>query len=250
MIPKCIHFIFGLEPDFGRAPFSFVHYLAVLSAKRLNPDYTIVMHYRYEPHNEHWDQAKQLCNLNQLSTVPTEVHGKRIIHMAHKADVVRMDILLAEGGIYLDMDTICIAPFYPLLNNRCVMGLEIFCGRINGLCNAVIMAEQQSEFMLKWKDRYVDFDPNNWVRSSIYEPYVIACQHQDLIHVEPSESFFRLTWHEDDAILMHKKTIQFERSYSAHLWENILYEKYLRGINFDDVWGRDSSYNILARKCL
>jgi hypothetical protein len=41
-MPRIAHFIFGLSPDFGRKPFSLVHYLAIRSAHdRLGPKWRI-----------------------------------------------------------------------------------------------------------------------------------------------------------------------------------------------------------------
>ena len=41
MIPKVIHYIFGLREDFCGKPFTDFHYLNIVSAWKLNPDYKI-----------------------------------------------------------------------------------------------------------------------------------------------------------------------------------------------------------------
>lgn len=37
--------------------------------------------------------------------VPTRIFGNELKHFAHRSDVIRLDALLATGGIYLDIDT-------------------------------------------------------------------------------------------------------------------------------------------------
>jgi len=49
MIPKKIHFVFGLKKDQGGKGFSYFHYLNILSALNVNKDYEINFYYQYEP---------------------------------------------------------------------------------------------------------------------------------------------------------------------------------------------------------
>jgi len=253
MIPKTIHFIFGLSEDFAKMPFSLYHYLAALSAKVTNKDYEIVIHYYYEPvNNEWWERCKQIAKMDKLRSSPTSIYGKIIKHCAHKADFVRVEILLVEGGVYLDMDTICIKSFDPVLifPEKFVMGLEIWNGQIIGLCNAVIISEKNASFLQSWRDRFIDFNPDDWNKISVQTPFKLAVKYPHLIHIEPPESFFRLNWGMEDIQTMHEGILNFERSYSQHLWECKSYELYLSKLTLEDIKTRNSSYNLIARKML
>jgi len=147
MIPKVIHFVFGLREDFGKKPFGLPHYLAIKSAHDCNPDYQIKFHCCYVPSGEWWDKVVDLIEIIKVEA-PTEVFGNPIYHVAHQADVVRMRILKDDGGIYLDMDTITVKSFDDLLHYPCVIGIEG--KRESGLCNAVIMAQPGNRFMNEW----------------------------------------------------------------------------------------------------
>jgi mannosyltransferase OCH1-like enzyme len=57
-----------------------------------------------------------------LVTAPKEIFGKRLRSFAHQADVLRLEILMREGGVYLDLDTITLRSFEPLMGDRLVMG--------------------------------------------------------------------------------------------------------------------------------
>jgi hypothetical protein len=70
-------------------------------------------------------------------------------HVAHKADVVRLEVLLKYGGIYLDMDVLALKSFDELRQFPMVLGQEGLDGFI-GLANAVIVAHSSSSFLQQW----------------------------------------------------------------------------------------------------
>lgn len=250
MIPRRIHFLFGLASDFGGIPFSFYHLMAVKSAKYINPTYEIVLHYHHGGGNQYWEEACSLVQTNHITTVPTHIGEREVYHVAHKADAVRMDILWNEGGVYMDMDTVCISPFDDLLDKHTVMGMEIADGKINGLCNAVMLTRPKSDFFRVWRDEYVNFDPHDWNSMSVRKPFSLSRRYPDFIYVLPPEAFFRTTWFPQDVEDTHINTLSFDRSYCLHLWETKTYESILKNIDEKDVMTRDSSYNLLARRIL
>lgn len=249
MIPKYIHFIYGVTDDFFNKPFCFFHYLSVLSAKKCN-DCEIFLHVKYEPqNNEWWEKTKQLVTLKKIIEIPTEIFGKKIVYSEHKCDILRINILNEFGGIYLDLDTICYKPFSNLLSNSCVMGMEIeLNGQINGLCNAVIMATPNNSFLTRWLNAYVDFVPNDWNQMPVRKPYDLYKQDSSDIHVEPVDSFFKYDWHSIIDIF-NKDAVWFD-GYLIHLWETKLYNPILRHITPEDVMNRKCLYNSIAKKYL
>lgn len=252
MIPKTIHFIFGLNEDFGGRPFAMYHYLAVLSAKMVNKGYEIVMHYHYEPaNNEWWEKTKQIAKMVKMVSNPTIICGIDVQRHAHRADWARLEILKAEGGIYLDIDTICINTFDPLLSVKegAVMGVEIWDGKVDGLCNAVIMAEKEHRFIVVWQAEFYDFDANDYNKFAVRIPWRIAQQHPRWVHMEPPESFFRLNWNVEDLKVMFEQTIAFDRSYCSHLLHNSSHP-WLSKLTIDEIMTKDTSYNLIARRAI
>ncbi|MEZ5893153.1 MAG: glycosyltransferase [Parvularculaceae bacterium] len=185
MIPNRIHFIFGLKPDFGGKPFSYVHYLAVKSAAAVNRPDEIIMHAAHEPAGPWWEAAKPLFILNRV-TPPDEIFGRVLTSFAHKADALRMQILAAEGGIYLDLDTFCVNSFAPLRGHDAVLGREPGAG----LCNAVMLASPKSDFITQWLEQYRSFDSAVWNRHSVQLPFRLAQAAPHAIHVVDEFSFF------------------------------------------------------------
>ncbi|MEP7255141.1 MAG: glycosyltransferase, partial [Ferruginibacter sp.] len=124
MIPNIFHFVFGMAADFGGRPFSLSHYLAIKSAADVNKPETIFFHYEFEPAGEWWDKAKPLLILNKIKA-PESFMGNLLYHVAHKADVVRLQALKEHGGIYLDLDTICVKPLHSLYDHSFIIGQEL-----------------------------------------------------------------------------------------------------------------------------
>ena len=59
-----------------------------------------------EPSGHWWDLTKPMVKLEFVEP-PVEIFGKPITQQAHKSDVIRLQVLLDEGGIYADMLTPC-----------------------------------------------------------------------------------------------------------------------------------------------
>lgn len=287
MIPNIIHYIYGLEKDFGGKPFSFIHYLSILSAFVVNNPPKIYFHYQYEPNGYWWKKAKKLVHLNRIEA-KNEIFGNKLIHYAHKADVARLEILMKYGGIYLDIDVICINPFTNLLNHECVLGRE----ENVGLCNAVILCQATSTFISKWYDCYQNFDGNEWNYHSVKLPNLLAHEYPKDIYILNEYSFF-YPMHDDivahylwvsSAIGMKTKIMgllqkiktkiyimdhhfsinivihsiysrewhyqKLSKSYCIHLWETNWWNRYLSMVTPHYILNNDANFPKLLRTIL
>jgi hypothetical protein len=156
MIPKKLHFVYISTPAKGGLPFYFCYWVAIRSAMRLNPEYEVNLWYEEEPKSRYFDALRGMVRLRKV-TPPDHVFGNPVPHYAHKADVLRLQILLEEGGVYLDLDTVTVRPFDALLNNTVVMSIVKNSGRIFGLGNSVIMSSPSSSFLHRWYESYRTF---------------------------------------------------------------------------------------------
>jgi hypothetical protein len=216
MIPKNVHFIFGLSPDFGKRAFSYIHYLAIITAwKQLHPD-QIFFHYEFEPHGHWWENAKQFVTLNEVKA-PETIFGNPLISYQHKADVLRLELLKNMGGIYLDIDVITLNSFDNLLEHKNVMGIEPSVG----LCNAVILAEKNSLFINEWYNTYKNFNKNNWNYHSIQIPLELANNMKDQICVESYYSFYYPFYKDTTRYLLWGNRKNY-RQISITLFKNLL----------------------------
>jgi len=110
--------------------------------------------------------------------LPDKIFGNQLNHYAHKCDVIRLEKIIERGGIYLDIDTICIKSFSDLLDtNHFVIGAQGSYNdldKVYGLCNAVMLSVPQSKFALKWYNSYKTFRSTgrdeNWDEHSVLMP--------------------------------------------------------------------------------
>lgn len=186
VIPNLVHFIYGMRDDGrGGASFGFSHYLAVATAREVHRPDQIIFHYAFEPTGEWWDRARPLVTPRHVDP-PDRIFGRPVDHYAHRADVLRLEVLIERGGIYLDVDVLSLRPFASLRHSACVMGQEAG----TGLCNAVILAEPGAPFLRRWYDEYRTFRDDEWNEHSVKLPARLRHQYPDLIHVEGPYAFF------------------------------------------------------------
>jgi hypothetical protein len=259
MIPKKIHFIYGLSEDYGKMPFSFFHWAAIKSAKKMNPDYEIYYWYKNLPNSRYMDS---LINdgiiFKEIEVVPTHIFGNELCCVAHKADILRLEILNQIGGIYLDIDTITVKSFDELLDNKCVMARESIEGIVDGLCNAVILAQPQTKFINVWYDSYRTFRsrgqnpnlPNDYyVEHSVWKPLEIAKTIPDEITILPMQSFFYPDWRDESLHKLFNERLIFKDAYVHHLWESKCYN-ILNAFNEYNYKDKNCSYSDMLTKIL
>ncbi len=274
LIPNKLHFIFGMASDFGGKPFSLSHYLAIQSAVTLNQPEVSFFHYQYEPVGEWWEKAKPLLTLNKVDA-PKEIMGNKLYHVAHQADVVRLQMLKEHGGIYLDLDTISVRPLTPLLQNKFVVGKELKVkwtpknwrqrlkykfGLIKnndgetGLCNAVLLSEKNSAFLNIWMEEYKYFRSKGrdkyWNEHSVQVPERLAKEYPELLTQISPYAFHYPLYNDEGLKMMFEEVNDFPEAYLHHLWESFSWNKYLSQLTPDKIKTEETTYNQIARKFL
>lgn len=232
-IPKKIHFIFGMRKDMGGRPFSYFHYLNILSARKVNKDYEINFFYQYEPKSSYFDKLKEEdINFIKLDKVQEEVNGVKFANYAHKSDFLRLQILKEHGGIYLDSDVICLKPFTPLTKFDFVLGIECVNNLVWGTPNFTMMGSKNSKFLDLWiQSYYEDYRPDLWSYNSVKKPYLLLQDNLELATLVSPEFFSLYGW--DDASLYHmfKKVGIINHAYSIHLWESKWWHEIIEVVN-------------------
>lgn len=222
-IPKIVHYIYGLKG--GEVELSLEHYLSIKATiQNVNPD-IIYFHYAHEPTGVFWNIIKPQLILNMVE-VPKEIYGNAISHYAHKADVLRLQILQMFGGIYFDIDVIPLKPFDSLLNNEFVMGEEGKDGKY-GLCNAIILAKKSSSFLKRWYESYDSFDSGKWNYHSVILPKKLSERYPGDITVLDSDAFFAPLWDRRGLTDIYLRDFDISGKYAIHLWESIAKKTFL-----------------------
>lgn len=275
MIPNILHFVFGMAPDFGGKPFSLAHYLSVKSAVELNKPSTAYFHYQFEPEGEWWLKAKPMLTLHKI-IAPDSFMGRPLYHVAHKADVVRLQALKETGGIYLDLDTLSVKPLTDLLNHSFVIGQELKAAYVpknwrqqlkyklglitknsttsSGLCNAVLLSEKNGELVNLWLDEYKSFRSRGrdkyWNEHSVLVPGKLAAVHPAKITQLGPFAFHYPLYDQAGLQSMFDEVTEFPKAYLHHLWESFSWDKYLCELTTDHIISKNTTYNLIARRFL
>jgi hypothetical protein len=212
-IPRIVHMIW-LEGDRSFGP---THYLAVRTAYHVHRPERILLFTDREPvGSEWWSRAKAFATV-LLVRPPTMVNGHLIPWPHHRADLMRILILHAFGGIYLDLDVISLQTVEGLLEHRVVMARE----GDKGLGSCVILARPGERFLEEWiseyKTRYGETD-DWWVGLSVRAPLALAAHHPEVV-ILPQGAFMPFLY--DDLRLFTERDLSAELrgSYTVHLWE-------------------------------
>jgi len=254
VIPKIVHFAYFYPSDFP-----LYGCLAVKSAQKyLTPDKIFLYRAANAPEirGEWWQSAKGAVEIVKVRP-PTHIYGCLLNHPAHQADVFRLQTLIEQGGIYLDLDTICCASFDRLLDQRCVLGHQTK-DQSYGLCNAAILAERQSAFLQLWLDGYKSFRSSGldkyWDEHSVRLPLKLArslkASDRAAVHIEPHTTFFAAGFQVKELTRLFETCEEFPKSVSHHLWASYSYKKYLARLSPKIMTQVPTTYNLLAGKVM
>jgi Glycosyltransferase sugar-binding region containing DXD motif len=190
--------------------------------------------------------------------------------------VVRLQALKQTGGIYLDLDTICVKPLHELLNNAFIIGQELKAGYIpknwrqkikfairkklnaegvdtvNGLCNAALLSEKNSVFVNLWLNTYSSFRSTGrdkyWNEHSVIVPIKLAKENPAAITLLGPYAFHYPLYNKPGLQSMFEKVTDFPGAYLHHVWESFSWNDYLSRLTIQDILERDTTYNCIARQ--
>ena len=249
-IPKILHYVFGMAEDFGGKPWSLMHYVCLRSAvEHIKPD-QVLFYCQYEPSGPWWDLTHPLVELQKI-VAPTRIFGRPLCHVAHQADIVRLQKLIEYGGIYLDADVIVHRNFDALLEHSTVLGREGTDEQC-GVANAAILAERGANFLQRWLDQYRSFRSRGrddyWCEHSVQVPARLAVEYPHEVTLLPPTAFYWPLWTNDGLDLIYRSVtaLSFGDSLGNHLWESRAWS-YVNGLTPRDVRSKNSNFCKWAR---
>lgn len=214
MIPEQIHFIHGLKRG---DPFTLTDRLAIRSAHVNNPKWWLRLWSPEKPTGEHWEKLIATTPV-QWSWVPESVewNGNFIPRHQHRADLLRHTILYALGGAYMDLDTLTLQPFPPhYLAYDTVIGCEWHGHEVSGLCNAVMLSKQFSQFQWQWLSLWQNFKGEDWNEFSVRAPWMLSKVFPRLVRAVDREL---LGYEYRDCLRYFEKDYTLPGVVVAHLW--------------------------------
>ncbi|XP_077984835.1 uncharacterized protein LOC144439422 [Glandiceps talaboti] len=179
VIPNIAHYIW-----FGCNVFRFDHLIVVLSAYRVMKADEIMFHTDCEPNGVYWEEAKHTIPVLAVKErkVPSVVFNNSLkkSEIYHKSDIIRLQVLMQYGGVYMDNDVIVVNSLEPLRHFDSVLGRE----DPTRLNNGIILARKNSLFIKLYHDAYQIYNRFCWNCDSIQFPNTLAAQCPHLIHID------------------------------------------------------------------
>ena len=245
-IPNIVHYIYGLKEqntDFS-TEFPFLFYFGILSNILINQPIQIYFHYQYLPFGYWWDKIKKYLTLNYVnySELIFQKVQVKVKHYAHKSDYLRLMMLYQYGGIYYDIDTLCVRPHHDLLkNNELVLGIqEKYKNEYDLFGNAIIMSKKGNSFIKLLLINFENyFDNDEWTKASLFMPTQLYNnlneEEKEKIVILEKEYFYYPNYNEKHLIyeLKGENINKYDKLMTFH-YCNHSSEKYIENINADN----------------
>jgi mannosyltransferase OCH1-like enzyme len=203
MIPKTVHYCW-----FGEKPLTDLNKRCIDSWARVLPDFTI----------KRWDESNTVFDNNYLKYAFASRSWSRL------SNLIRLDALRREGGIYVDTDVEMVKALGPFLTHRCFVGFQQKVQQADWINSAIVGSEAGHPFIAKCIDLTLSSFDNTgeFPRSpSVFTEVLLSMglreykqQEIDGVALYPSDYFYPFTW------LEHFSPDRItENTYCIHHWE-------------------------------
>jgi GR25 family glycosyltransferase involved in LPS biosynthesis len=267
-VPNVVHFVY--TPRLPRLDVWV--YISVLSAAiNTEPD-AIRWHHRALPQGPWWDCTRPLLTSLDVVDDVTSIHGQPFptLSEAHKSDIIRLQVLMREGGIYLDTDALVLRSFDPLRTRNAVSLAKdgaVPDDKIPLIGSGVLVAPPNASFLHRWWAEFRTFDNSKWNVHSCKVPRQLAESHPDEANLLPHTAFYPRSWQPPHLAIAHKADdCRSEAdSYAVHRynsavdgtakgkWAPPTHDDDVEGdgaAELEDVWLGKGSLHRVARKIL
>lgn len=189
IIPNIVHFI-----RFGNESLTFKEAVCMLSSlKNQKPERLVIHTDNYDTINHGYDKYLEIVGRHPLSQgklevrflrQPETIFGQELSgkwRNYHAADVARLEVLMAEGGIFLDRDS------YVARNLNEFRAYEMALGWREGesISKHAIIAHKDARFLSEWYNSYKDYRKNELHYNAVNKPTQILKRKPHLIHRVP-----------------------------------------------------------------
>ncbi|KAG6001454.1 hypothetical protein E4U21_004310 [Claviceps maximensis] len=281
-IPNVVHFIYIFREPLALRKglqFGFLEYLAIRSAIVSLQNPYIFLHYAFVHKNGdgsskmHMDPMSNPWILrlrDKMVLIEHQLGNVKGQSTSHLKDVMSLQLLRDNGGIYLDLNTFALKPFTAILNpprsQGIVSGYEG--GNRWGLGNGAIAARKNSTLLHQWLHEYENGSRRSrWSYAANSFPTKLVQDKTSLAGVcaLPPDAFFWPTWTWKHVEWMHQEldeeqakhwTDKIEKNGGAlfagqlayHAWDHGSAGRYLADLTPDVVRGRNTRFNLLVRR--
>ncbi|GFS03936.1 glycosyltransferase family 32 protein [Elysia marginata] len=211
-VPKVVYFVI-----FGTYIFKFWHYIAIMAAhKNISPSAVYVIGDQH-PQGTWWHRVLRDIHVVRFvyRELPENISGIEVRFRHHLSDIVRLQILYMNGGIYLDADMVVVRDLEPLLDYDITLGMV---ENGTGMGNAFIATKRGSAFLREWYTEYSRYQRDKFYFNSLQVPRNMYFKDPSRVHIE-SERLYRPNWFEAD-LLYKRSDYPWRSNFAVHVWTN------------------------------
>lgn len=218
-IPRDVHMIEYYE-DAATRFFDMYKYINILSIKeQVKPDH-IYFHCLNGVcgSGPWWELTKAIVTVVPVPFLKN-IFGIPIDVGAHRTSILRLRIMLENGGIYLDSDILMVNSLEPLFE-ECRRGGPCFFSpreRQAGINNGILIGARGSPFIRRWMEMYRYFFDACWSCHGVRMALRIMELFPSEISMIPDATFLAPFYDELDQIF-GPKLYDFSENYGIHLW--------------------------------
>ena len=150
LVPNVVHVTWFYSKE--KLTFRFHMFISLLSAyKNIQPS-AIMFWYNNEPTGYWWSEILRRIPVIRMChrEAPTSIYGHKVSVPEHQSDIVRLEVLMKYGGIYMDLDMIILKSFDPLRVYELTMGRATSITLANGL----MVSKPNASFLRIWHNNY------------------------------------------------------------------------------------------------
>ncbi|KAG5992997.1 hypothetical protein E4U43_003607 [Claviceps pusilla] len=279
-IPNVVHFIYIFREPLALRKglqFGFLEYLAIRSAIVSLQSPFIFLHYafvhkngdgsskmRMDPMSNPWIRRLR----NNLVVIEHQLGNVKGQSISYLRDVMSLQLLRDNGGIFLDLNTFALKPFTTVLNPPRSQGIVLGHAGGNrwGLGNGAIAARKNSTLLHQWLHECQNGPQRRrWTYKTNSFPTKLADKTPRGVCALPPDAFFWPTWTWTHVEWMHEEldgeqakhwTAEIEKNGGAlfagqlayHAWDHGSAGRHLRDLTPDMVRRRNTRFNLLVRR--
>ena len=187
-IPKIVHYIW-----IGTQPITYVMFLSFKSTLRFVKPLKIFIYVDTFELGKYFEEMRSFkCVQIVFYGTPFWVFQRRILNPSHASDVVRADVLLRYGGIYIDWDVFWLKPVDDLLSigYETIASLDFYVDMHprpefpDTINMGVLFARPGSRFIALWQDTFKQYVGNHPTFHAVEIVYKVYEEHPDLLYLE------------------------------------------------------------------
>lgn len=183
-IPKIVHYVW-----FGRKEMDFVMYLSMISTLFIANAEIVCIHGDGGLYGKYFEKVLQDPRIKIIHwEQPHYIFGKNIYNVQHMSDIIRADVLLKYGGIYVDWDVVWLHDPQDTINK----GFDAVAnydhmpepGFPNTINLGVFMAKPRSTFVKRWQDALSEYRSHDFLYNAVLLPYKIYEKYPQYLLIE------------------------------------------------------------------